>query len=133
MSAQAKPEFNREKFAKLCEMMTSDHDAEALTALRMASRMLKGSGLTWSEIVLAEPVEREPDWSDEPSAAVTAEMRRWAVFANSYPRHAKWMLENAATFEFAASLKAGVMQWGRLTPRQQAAVEKCMRRDPAYG
>ncbi len=40
-----------ERLLKLCAMFMSDHDGEAVNALRSANRVLAGHGLTWPEFL----------------------------------------------------------------------------------
>ncbi len=42
---------NREKLARLCEMLGSSCEQERATAARMATAMLRGAGVTWTEVV----------------------------------------------------------------------------------
>ncbi|AFC22559.1 hypothetical protein phi1422_0039 [Bdellovibrio phage phi1422] len=44
--------MNRERFAKLANMMTSDNDAEALAALRKCNEMLKSENKIWKDILI---------------------------------------------------------------------------------
>jgi hypothetical protein len=45
------PAFNLDKFIKLMMMTTSDHEQEALTALRMANAMLAAENKNWEELL----------------------------------------------------------------------------------
>lgn len=48
------------------------------------------------------------------------------AFGKAHPTILAWMNANAATFEFAASLRAAVSRYGQLTERQLAAAQKCV-------
>ena len=50
--------LDRVKFAKVCEMMTSPHDGERLSATARANDMLKAAGMTWTEAL--KPVSPVP-------------------------------------------------------------------------
>ena len=58
-----------ETFVKLMMMTTSDHDREALTALRKANALLKAEGKNWEELITGlvpmEP-DRPPPREEEP-------------------------------------------------------------------
>lgn len=51
--------IDREKLAKICQMLTSSHDGERAVAARMASEMLKKADMTWDELV-AQAFETPP-------------------------------------------------------------------------
>jgi hypothetical protein len=44
---------DKDRLTKLMQMTTSDHDGEALNALRMANKMLDTEKVTWGEILAA--------------------------------------------------------------------------------
>ena len=45
------PELDLEKLARVLGMVGSDHDGEALNALRLADRMLRENGIGWSDLI----------------------------------------------------------------------------------
>jgi hypothetical protein len=47
--------LDRAKLAAVLGMCGSAHDGEALTAGRMADRMVRGAGSTWVQVLAAEP------------------------------------------------------------------------------
>lgn len=63
--------LDKDKFAKIMGLTTSDIDGEALAALRMANKMLSGENLTWGEILAETPremrisIHREPPYKFE--------------------------------------------------------------------
>lgn len=62
--------MDRAKLAKLLALTASDHDHEALSAMRMANAMVKAAGVTWDELlappqnVIAVTIQRNPPWQD---------------------------------------------------------------------
>jgi hypothetical protein len=59
--------LDRAKFARVCEMMTSSHEGERLSALSRADAMLKAAGTTWTEVLHAKPespATYKPDFDD---------------------------------------------------------------------
>jgi hypothetical protein len=48
------------KLSKLLNLSTSDNDAEALSAIRMANTILKGEGLGWVDMLLTPPGNKIP-------------------------------------------------------------------------
>jgi len=43
--------LDRERLAKVLAMTTSNHDGEALSAIRRANEILAGENLTWTELL----------------------------------------------------------------------------------
>jgi len=58
-------------------------------------------------------------------ALPTVQSAIFSVWAEQFPLEAKWIEVNAPTNDFARSLRAGVLRWGSLTPRQLDAVRRC--------
>lgn len=58
---------------------------------------------------------------------VEAPVNNWA---SNHVEELKWI--NTSTFDFAVKMREVYMQWGRLTDRQLAAVQKCMASEAAY-
>lgn len=44
--------LDRERLAKILALTTSDHDGEALSAIRKANEIIKGEKLTWDEVLV---------------------------------------------------------------------------------
>lgn len=65
--------LDRERLAKLMAMTTSDKDPEALSALRMANKMLSAERTTWGDILRDVPRDI-----------------RLSIFANAEPDHTGW-------------------------------------------
>jgi hypothetical protein len=88
-------EFDKDRLAKLLNLTESEHDGEALVAIRKANDLLRQYGTNWSAALgLSEPAERSPP--SDPAAgrsahAATApqprrpaEMRRGHLPARAY-------------------------------------------------
>jgi hypothetical protein len=59
----------REKLAAVLGMLGSTHDGEALNAARLADRMRRAAGVTWTDLlsgpaVCTYPPPRRPHWRD---------------------------------------------------------------------
>lgn len=54
--------LDRAKFVKVLKLTESDNDAESLSAIRMANRMLRDAGVGWSGLVSGSrgPVNKSP-------------------------------------------------------------------------
>lgn len=46
--------LNRDKLAKIAALISSDSDSESLSAGRLADRMIREAGLTWSDVIGSE-------------------------------------------------------------------------------
>lgn len=44
--------LDRERLAKILALTTSEHDGEALSAIRKANEIIKGEKLTWDEVLV---------------------------------------------------------------------------------
>lgn len=124
--------FDLTKFIKVCGMMTSTHDGEALSAVRRANAMLKDAGMTWEQaLTRAAGNSHSPP---PPGPASTAQGRyhrrtstpdeKWDNFTINEPQVAEWIWDNKDRNQFAASLYRGVCKFGSLTERQMEAVER---------
>lgn len=131
-----------ERFTKLMMLTTSDQDGEALSALRMANKMLRASGKNWEAFIagkkddtralhlenarlrnelvtLRDEVMRlqsrvaPPPSSDGPTIS---------HMLSHCQRHVK-----GSAADFIDSLADAYEKWGRLTPRQYAALNKFYR------
>jgi hypothetical protein len=79
--------FPRDRLSALLGMLGSDHDGEVLNAGRLASRLIRGAGLTWDQVLTvpsgpARPPPdppKPPDWRSAVAAccARTARLTQW--------------------------------------------------------
>jgi hypothetical protein len=60
-------ELDKDRLAKLLSMTSSDHDAEALAAIRKANEFLRLHRKSWSEVLGTEPVIEPPPYRPEMS------------------------------------------------------------------
>lgn len=59
MTPTLNPE-TRAKLAKIAGLLASDHPGERDNAALAATRILRGAGATWEDLILAPPNERPP-------------------------------------------------------------------------
>jgi hypothetical protein len=52
---------DRQRLARVCGLLGSDHDGEALAAVRQAEKIRKKLGLTWEELLVPSPRQRAAD------------------------------------------------------------------------
>lgn len=126
--------FDRDRFVKFMGMTGSAMDAEALAFIRRATAMLKEAGLTWGDVILADPkpaplkgerpqpppftgtahVHPDPFWSghNAPGFSGFAEAVRRAKQATAREQAdeyaaRKWKRERGFTFGFDPGSAAG--------------------------
>ncbi len=73
-------ELDKERLAKLLSMTSSEHDAEALAAIRKANEHLRLHRKSWSEALGVEPVVEPPR-----SSGYRPEMSRPPPHPSAYP------------------------------------------------
>lgn len=130
---------DKDKLTKLLAMTTSDNDGEALNAMRMANKIVKGAGLTWEQ-VLTEPPRRvtvtvsRNGFNPGPTAAppedwspphlkdkVIIDLMFRAVY--SQPRSS-----NEEFWQFMDSIHERWRKFGNLTQDQYNALKNCYNR-----
>jgi hypothetical protein len=144
-------ELDRQKLGRVIAMAGSSHEGEALTALRMADRMLRDAGMRWGDllslaheleiateaaaVLLAENIALKAEleqlrttgtaiatWSEV--GTVNANTQRAAEWALDLHRHGRVWL---STFEIR--FLSTCMQWdGCLTPKQASIFKRVMER-----
>lgn len=81
------------------------------------------------EVAAAREVRKA---AEEAQRIAQAQAQAWELFCVEQPAAAGWITKGAEKGnEFARSMRASVAKWGRLTERQQAAVEAAIERDKA--
>lgn len=79
MNATLNPE-TRAKLAKIAGLLASDHPGERDNAALAATRILRGAGATWEDVILPRPVLHAPP-PPPPRAPNAADHRAWAAWA----------------------------------------------------
>ncbi len=76
-------EHDRERLIRLLGMTGSDHDGEAINAVRLAGRLLQSKGVRWRDVILPQP---ELPFRSRPHAP---ERRRdpWLDVLEDWPAH----------------------------------------------
>lgn len=105
--------FNIDRLTALLNLTRSDNDHEALIAIRMANRMLGDRG-SWEQLIKpgspSSPL-RQPASEGE----VDIDLMFDTVLEGSLSDRARGFVE---------SLEENYNKWGRLTPKQHAALKK---------
>ncbi|MFL5252568.1 MAG: hypothetical protein ACJ8AI_06680 [Rhodopila sp.] len=85
---------DRQRLARVCGLLGSDHDGEALAAARQAEKIRKKVGLTWEELLVPPTRQR---LADPPSEELTD--WRWAChfWLERYWLLTRWELNFVAT------------------------------------
>ena len=107
---------NKDRFAKLMALTTSDRDGEALTAIRKANAILKAAGLTWPELLTALSPAPDQGSSVEPfDDPDQIEILLDIAFATN---------PSARSQEFLRGIEAFFRERGFLTARQFEALAR---------
>jgi hypothetical protein len=139
-------QVDRDKLVKILNLTTSAQPGERDAAILKANQFLKQRGVTWDQILAIQPVrndytktehsqkaDAQPKSESKPSQGAnhtkeqSREDRNWERFCEMDPARSEWIDDNAGSLDFAESLYNGVRKYGRLTPRQAAAVDKWLR------
>lgn len=110
----------REKICKLLMLSTSDNDPEALSAIRMANKLMKNSGLTWLVFIDIEP-PRSKHQPEPETAFVVDEEDVYSII--DYIREHAWPNFD---FSFVDSVEKNFDEYGKLTYRQQKALKNVL-------
>ena len=113
-------ESERDKLVKVLRMFGSNHDGEVASAARRAHDIVKKHSLDWDDLVLPVTASRaqrqqsrphpEPDGPDE--AFLIRRALQFAQYVSSWER------------EFLNSISESLIEWGRLTPKQRAVLDR---------
>ena len=122
--------LDRERLAKILAMTTSDHDGEALSAMRKANEIIKGEGLTWA--LLLEQVGRTvtvtvsrqpPSQYYEPSDAwVPPHLHDKNTLDLIFRTIMAKVTPGTEAREFIDSVYSWYQKHGSVTPKQYAAL-----------
>jgi hypothetical protein len=111
----------RLRLVRLLGMCGSDHDAEVVTAARMANRLVRDNGVTWHEVITAPVVPRLSN--DDPLAQFTTRAAACMFTLSHAPMLTHWevgFLRNLAGFD-------------KLSPKQLATLRRLVARAIAAG
>jgi|SRR5215469_5702254 len=99
-----------QRLAKLCGMFSSRHDGEVINAARMADKLVRERGLSWSQIIAPTPAATfRPSSRESVSASEWRQLAAWVK--HNFSRHL-----NARELQFIAQTTT----WrGMPTPKQQ--------------
>jgi hypothetical protein len=123
------------RLVKLLGMTSSEHDGEALNAMRMANDLVKAAGKTWEDVLTTEnvvnitlqrrqpaPFKAEEDWSPP---HLTDKVLIDAMFRAIY---AQPRSDNEEFWQWVDSVHQQWLDRKRLTPGQYQAVRRCYSR-----
>jgi hypothetical protein len=95
-------------------MLSSDHAGERDNAAQLATRMVRGSGLTWDLVVAVPRLERRSEPPRPPDPPPTD----WRELARRCGAHPRWLSEWERDF------LAGLPCWARLSSKQLATLDR---------
>lgn len=136
-----------DRFTKLMMLTTSDSDGEAVNALRVANKMLRAGGLNWEAFIAgrsqrddARALRQENVKLRNELITLRDEVMRLRSQVNARADRdthedtsIREMIDHCllhvhgSAYDFICSLADAYDKWGRLTPRQKAALTKFYR------
>lgn len=114
-------EIERDKLIKVLRMFGSDHDGEVAAAARRAHSMVKKHELDWDDLLMPVSPPRTEQRQhraehfyneDETEAFLIRRARQHDSLLSDWER------------TFLASISDSLIEWGRLTPKQRAVLDK---------
>ena len=115
-------ESERDRLIKVLRMFGSDHDGEVAAAARRAHNIVKKHALDWDDLLMSEsarqteqPKQRRSPRDDDdeyPEAFLIRRAQQHDQFLSSWEQ------------EFLASVADSLVEWGRLTPKQRAVLDR---------
>ena len=115
-------EFERDRLIKVLRMFGSNHDGEVAAAARRAHNIINKHSLDWDDLLMSETAPRaerqqsrhhyEPDDDDNGEAFLIRRARQHDQFLSTWER------------EFLNSISESLVEWGRLTPKQRAVLDR---------
>lgn len=107
-------EADRDKLVKILRMFSSDHDGEVAAAARRAHQIVKDRSLDWDDLIISiEPArQRQERYDDNEEADLIRKCSERNLCLTAW--------EN----EFVTSISASILEWGRLTPKQRAVLDR---------
>jgi hypothetical protein len=117
-------EADRDRLVKILRMFSSDHDGEVAAAARRAHKLLKDRSLDWDDLIIsvassANRQNRTKSFEEQFEEAMKAsEANLIRKCAERERCLTTW--EN----EFIVSIGASILEWGKLTPKQRAVLDR---------
>jgi hypothetical protein len=110
-------EADRDKLVKILRMFGSDHDGEVAAAARRAHKILHDRSLDWDDLIISikparQKQRREHYVEDDEEADLIRKCAERNLCLTAW--------EN----EFVTSISASILEWGRLTPKQRAVLDR---------
>lgn len=114
---------DRGELVKILNMTTSNNDNEALVAIRKANEVVKRHGVLWDAVIVASLEDNIPSFLRRNSGMPPARPQSVVMMEDILDEEI-----SDTTREFIESLMDYWRTWGRLTPKQFAAMKKVYRR-----
>lgn len=133
--------MSTEKLIKCLEMMSSEHDGEALAAARKAQKILTAMGKRWPDVISANvsspqnrPAPTTPSTNTAPD--MTGMSGFGSPFGNPYPphdpRHAQWNFISAQTQQQYNPFSGQQYQQDPFAQQQTNYFNEALRQQAAY-
>ena len=128
-SGAHKPDLDRKRLARLCEMFRSDNEHERATAARLATSMLQACGTTWTQVL--SPAQTRTNASQSQAQSSWNSRTSHANYSGSWERHERELyrtwdnVELKALLEKLFSVRHRLSEFDHITLR---SYESCIER-----
>jgi hypothetical protein len=108
-------ETDRTRLIRLLRMFGSDFDGEVASAARRAHELVASRQLDWDELIIKVG-----------ATGSSKERRSHTTSQIDDIRHCQSLVEHLTEWEadFIESIAGSILEWGRLTPKQQAVLDR---------
>jgi len=124
-------EADRDKLVKILRMFSSSHDGEVAAAARRAHELVRSRSLDWDDLIIPikaassgqQQRRQEYSWSPPPPPPPPPPPEEDETFLIRRCGEREINLSNWER-EFVASIGESIVEWGRLTPKQRAVLDR---------
>lgn len=115
-------ESERDKLVKVLRMFGSDHDGEVAAAARRAHSIVKKHALDWDDLLMSEAARARTEQPRQRSRAYDDDDEAEAHLIRRAQQHNQFLTDWER--EFLVSIGDSLIEWGRLTPKQRAVLDR---------
>jgi hypothetical protein len=123
-------ETDRDKLVKVLRMFGSDHDGEVTSAARRAHHILKTHALDWDDLIIQEGRRSEPRQERNKPPRHDPDDDE-ADLIHRCAERPKCL--SAWEQDFIRSIGESIIEWGRLTPKQRAILDRIVNKLKVQG
>ena len=118
-------EVDRDKLIKCLRMFSSDYDGEVASAARRAHELIVSQQLDWDDLIIEVGTQQR----------VHSHHNKWAGGPIIDLRRCRELRSHLTEWEadFITSVSSSIVEWGRLTPKQQAVLDRIVNKLKSAG